>query len=158
VRSLSLSSGYALAGWVFCALVAVVTPADLHGAPLHLPIRIRTDSLGAGFFCVLALSTFFRRRMETSSGFRDAHGRPNLVSFGYSPAVIAALGTVRDLGALVGVYVAANFFSHPDTMRLGVTHFARWPTEQQLGVGGFLASMAASIALALGSRPHSGGR
>lgn len=53
----------------------------------------------------------------------------------------AALGVTWLYPAAVWVYLGVNSLTHPETMRLGVTHFLSWPTEGVAWIISFFLSM-----------------
>ena len=50
------------------------------------------------------------------------------------------------LSSAVVVYVSVNAVTHPDTLLIGATHFATWPTEGTLRIAALLLSVC-SVAL-----------
>lgn len=61
----------------------------------------------------------------------------------------ALLRTVRGYGLLVWAYLALNAVTHPETLRMQLTHFAPWPAEGDTAVLCFAASAVAFFVLRL---------
>ncbi len=56
--------------------------------------------------------------------------------------IIRALSLTLFVHAFAGwVYIANNAVHHPETLPLGLTHFAPWPREDTFGIICFAASI-----------------
>ena len=55
--------------------------------------------------------------------------------------IIKALSLTLFIFGLFGfIYIAGNAWFHPQTLKLGLTHFAPWPREDTAGIISFIVS------------------
>jgi hypothetical protein len=84
---------------------------------------------------------------------REPDRRPEPVSSGSARGATvrrfmsAALRVAWIYPAAVWVYLGVNFVTHPETVRLGVTHFSSWPTEGMAWITSFFLSMISHAGL-----------
>jgi hypothetical protein len=56
--------------------------------------------------------------------------------------VVRALSLTLFVFGLVGfIYIAGNAWFHPETLSMGLTHFASWPREDTSGMISFAVSL-----------------
>jgi hypothetical protein len=132
----AVAFGLAFSGclcWVGVSLVAIFRQPQL-ARPYWPGISgIRTDTAGAIAFLVsgagLAVSEYFRlRRGSVIQWPAPARRRHSCL------AAQATAETVAVMSAALIIYLSANQVTHPVTLQLQATHFARWPTEGSLRV------------------------
>ena len=121
----------ALAVWVVVAVVAVLAPWRL--STVVLGVRLDT----AGAVCFGAAGALL-------VGAALAAGRGRVAR--------AVLTTVGGLCTAGWLYIAGNALHHPQTLHLGLTHFARRPTEAQFGIACLVVSIGCLTANTLRPR------
>jgi hypothetical protein len=107
---------------------------------------LRTDTSGEVAFAALVvalavsetLRVYRRRGADGRAGSRQPLSSAASLATGVAAAVL-----VTSIGLVV--YLSVNAVTHPATLAMQSTHFARWPTEGTLRV---LALMAAVLAAA----------
>jgi hypothetical protein len=107
---------------------------------------LRTDTCGAVAFVVsaiaLAVSEYLRLRRRAGRIARP--GQPHSGSAHWAALAVAETVVVMSTGLVV--YLSVNAVTHPATLAIQATHFARWPTEGTLRVLA-LAGCAVSLGL-----------
>ena len=126
--------------WFGSSLVGSFRP-DLLGRP-YWTGGPRTDTSGVVALVVLALSLAVSeilrvsRRRSRGSG-EDTH-RVQMSSTALVTTGLAAAGVA--VGIALVLYLSVNAVTHPATLGLQATHFARWPTESTVRVLALLAA------------------
>jgi hypothetical protein len=120
--------GTALACWAGVAAVAVFAPKRLS----TVVFGMRLDTAGAACFGAAAVLLLASALLA-----------------GPARVVRAVLVTVGALATGGWLYIGGNALRHPQTLHLGLTHFARRPTEGQFGVGCLVLSVACLTAASL---------
>ena len=140
---LAVSGGFC---WASACLVAIFRPEQMASPYWPALSGLRTDTAGALAFLIgaagLAVSEYLRlERRRGTDGWPASPRRPAIES-----AARAAAQTVAVMSAGLIAYLSANQATHPETLSLQATHFARWPTEGTLRALA-LAACALSVAL-----------
>ena len=130
--------GLAISGalcWAGACLVAIFRPEQLARPYWPAVSGLRTDTAGALAFLVgaLAFAVSEYMRLDRSQGTRGP-AAPRRQRPAIEPAAQALARTVAVMSAGLVVYLSANQVTHPETLSLQATHFARWPTEGTLRV------------------------
>jgi heme/copper-type cytochrome/quinol oxidase subunit 2 len=142
--------------WAGVCLVASFGPSLASPYWPAIP-GLRTDTTGVIAFAVAAISLLvsrylqLRRRREAPSTRQTTHGVRLLV-------VQAAAETAAVLCTGVVIYLSLNAVTHPDTLRLQLTHLWPWPSEgtvRVIALGVCLVSVAAGRYLRAASRSPS---
>jgi hypothetical protein len=108
---------------------------------------LRSDTSGALAFVVAAIclvaSEYLRLRRRAAS--RPGVASRRLVNRPAALFTVAVAETVAVLGTGLVVYISTNAITHPETLLIGTTHLAPWPTEgtlRMLALFGCAASVA----------------
>lgn len=116
-----------LVGWIVVAVIAAFDPAGLQMYVASF-IPVRRDTLGIVCFALSAslflVSAVLRRRSYP------------------------LLRTVRVFAGATVVYLLTNALTHPETMRMPLTHLVSWPSELAtliLASGAFVTTHATLI-------------
>ncbi len=144
------ASGLAISGglcWASACLVAIFRPQQLARPYWPALSWLRTDTAGALAFVIgaagLAVSEYLRLERRRGTRVLPASGRRRPAT---ELAAQAVAQTVAVMSAGLIAYLSANQVTHPATLSLQATHFARWPTEGTLRA---LALVACAISAAL---------
>jgi len=143
VESVAFGLGYtAVLIWSGAALVASFTGGESLPYWPAIP-ALRTDTAGVIAFAVaivsLAVSRYLQLRRRSG-----ALPRPVARSSGVL-AVLAMAETAVFLGTGLVIYLSLNTVTHPETLRLQLTHLWPWPSEgtvRVIALGICLASVA----------------
>lgn len=156
VESVAFGLGYtAVLIWSGSALVASF------GAGLANPYwpaipHLRTDTTGVFAFAVAIVSLSVSRYLQLRRRSSGALAQPAPRAAGVL-AVQAMAETAVVLGTALVAYLSVNAVTHPQTLRLQLTHLWPWPSEgtvRVIGLGICLAAVAISRYLrATASRP-----
>jgi hypothetical protein len=145
------ASGLAISGglcWASACLVAIFRPQQLARPYWPALSWLRTDTAGALAFVIgaagLAVSEYLR--LERRRGTRVLPAASGRRCPATESAAQAVAQTVAVMSAGLIAYLSANQVTHPATLSMQATHFARWPTEGTLRA---LALVACAISAAL---------
>jgi hypothetical protein len=154
-ESVGFGLGYtAVLIWSGTALVASFTNGEANPYWSAIP-QLRTDTIGVITFVVaivgLAASKYLQLRRRSA-----APTRPMV-----RPAGVLALQATAETAAFLStalvIYLSVNAVTHPETLRLQLTHLWPWPSEgtvRVIGLGVCLAGVTVSHYLrATASRP-----
>lgn len=155
IESAAFGVGYtAVLIWSGSALVASFTAGEASPYWSVIP-RLRTDTAGVIAFGVAVVSLTASRYLQLrrrGGASAQPSARPAGVLAGQAVAETAAV-----LGTGLVVYLSLNAVTHPETLRLQLTHLWPWPSEgtvRVIGLGICLAAVAISRYLrAAASRP-----
>jgi hypothetical protein len=142
-ESVAFGLGYtAVLIWVGSALVASFTDGEANPYWPVIP-HLRTDTSGVLAFAVaivcLTVSKYLQLNRR-SDGPVEPVARPAGVL-----AVQALAETVMILGTGLVAYLSVNAVTHPETLRLQLTHLWPWPSEgtvRVIGLAGVLIAAA----------------
>jgi hypothetical protein len=119
--------------WAGTALVASFGYADAFPYWPAIP-HLRTDTTGAIAFAISIVSLVVSRYLQL--GRRNGQlGRHNGAPAEpvARPAGVLAVQAVAEIAALLGtglvIYLSLNAVTHPETLRLQLTHLLPWPSE-----------------------------
>jgi hypothetical protein len=158
-ESATFGLGYtAVLIWSGAALVATFTSGESDPYWPAIP-SLRTDTTGVIAFAVaivsLAVSKYLQLRRRSDAPAQPAAGTATRSSGVL--AVQAMAETAAFLGTGVVIYLSLNAVTHPETLRLQLTHLWPWPSEgtvRVIGLGFCLAGVAIRRYLrATASRP-----
>jgi hypothetical protein len=135
VESATFGLGYiAVLIWSGSALVASFTAGEANPYWPALP-HLRTDTLGVICFAVAIVTLCTSRYLQLK---RRGGGAP-------APSVrrtsgVLAIQAVAEIAVVLGTalvaYLSLNAFTHPETLRLQLTHLWPWPSEGTVRVIG----------------------
>jgi hypothetical protein len=151
----TIGIGATSVGCLYGALTAIIDPSRLPLPILGLRGWPRTDTSALVSFATSTLLVFAVRLSMLSDAEDPWPSLRRHISAGWVPVADAASLTILMHGSAGAIYVGANYFIHPETLGLPLTHFAPWPTEWQFGLG---AAIAAGQAARFRRSIASGGR
>jgi len=135
IESATFGLGYtAVLIWSGSALVASFTAGEANPYWPAIP-HLRTDTLGVISFAVAIVTLSVSRYLQLSRRGKGvevppARRAPRVLAVQAMAEVAVVLGT-----ALVA-YLSLNAFTHPETLRLQLTHLWPWPSEGTVRVIG----------------------
>ena len=149
IESAAFGLGYtAVLIWIGSALVASFTADEAFPYWPAIP-HLRTDTSGVISFGVaivtLAISRYLQLIRRGSASARPA-AQPASRPAGVH-AIQAIAETAAFLSTAMVIYLSFNAFTHPETMRLQLTHLWPWPSEgtvRVIGLGICLVAVATS--------------
>jgi len=119
---------------------------------------LRTDTAGVLAFAVLVITVAVSETLRVSRRRLRAPGeggdRIPISSVATVATGVAAAVWVGSIGLVV--YLSVNALTHPATLAIQATHFAKWPTEGTLRVLALAATAVATAWLRLVSILHPG--
>jgi hypothetical protein len=127
VESVTLGLGFAaVLVWIGSALVGAF---GYQGSDPYWPAvpQLRTDTAGALAFAVAAVTLVVSKYLELrrrADGPTEPAPRTAGVLVTQAVAETAAL-----LATAIVIYLSCNAFTHPETLRMQLTHLAPWPSE-----------------------------
>jgi hypothetical protein len=159
VESAAFGLGYAAAlVWGGSALVGSFGHADAYPYWPAIP-HLRTDTSGVLGFGVAIVSLVISRYLQ----LRRRNGAPAQPAGApvARPARVLALQALAETAALLGtglvIYLSFNEVTHPETLRIHLTHLLPWPSEgtvRVIALGVCLVAVATSRYLrATATRP-----
>ena len=120
--------------WIGSALVASFTAGEASPYWPNIP-HLRTDTSGVIAFAVAIVTLSVSRYLQ----LRRRSGGPVAVP-AERPARILAIQAVAETAAVLAtavvIYLSFNAFTHPETLRLQLTHLWPWPSEGTVRVIG----------------------
>jgi hypothetical protein len=140
----ALGLGYAaVLIWIGSALVASFTADEAEPYWPNIP-HLRTDTSGVSAFAIaivtLSVSRYLQLRRRSS---------PPPTADRERPARLLAIQAIAETAAVLAtgmvIYLSFNAFTHPETLRLQLTHLWPWPSEGTVRVIG-LAICAVGVA------------
>lgn len=157
VESAAFGLGYtAVLIWSGSALVASFSSDEANPYWPTIP-HLRTDTIGVIAFAVAIISLSVSKYLQLRRRSSSAPGQPTPRTAGVF-AVQAAAETAVVLGTAVVAYLSVNAVTHPETLRLQLTHLWPWPSEGTVRIivlGICLVAVAVSRYLrATASRPR----
>jgi len=144
VESVAFGLGYAaVLIWIGSALVASFTAGEANPYWPNIP-HLRTDTSGVIAFAIAMLTLSVSRYLQ----LRRRGSGPAPAS-AQRPARILAIQAIAETAAILAtgmvIYLSFNAFTHPETLRLQLTHLWPWPSEGTVRVIG-LGICAVSVA------------
>jgi hypothetical protein len=135
VESAAFGLGYAaVLIWIGAALVASFT--DYEATPYwpNIP-HLRTDTSGDAAFAIAIVTLSLSRYLQLRR-----RGRGPAPSSSERPARILAIQAIAETAVVLAtgmvIYLSFNAFTHPETLRLQLTHLWPWPSEGTVRVIG----------------------
>jgi len=146
VESVAFGLGYtAVLIWIGSALVASFTGGEANPYWPNVP-HLRTDTAGVIAFAIavvtLSVSRYLQLRRRASAPAETQRERPARLL-----AVQAIAETAVILATGMVIYLSLNAVTHPETLRLQLTHLWPWPsvgTVRVIGLAICLAGTATS--------------
>jgi hypothetical protein len=146
VESVAFGLGYAaVLVWIGSALVASFTAGEANPYWPNIP-HLRTDTSGviafASAIVTLSVSRYLQLRRRSSGPAPASSERPARIL-----AIQAIAETAAVLATGMVIYLSFNAFTHPETLRLQLTHLWPWPSEgtvRVIGLGVCAVGVAAS--------------
>lgn len=135
VESVAFGLGYAaVLIWIGSALVASFTAYEAEPYWPNIP-HLRTDTSGVSAFAIaivtLSISRYLQLRRRSS---------PLPAADRERPARLLAIQAIAETAAILAtgmvIYLSFNAFTHPETLRLQLTHLWPWPSEGTVRVIG----------------------
>ena len=156
IESAAFGLGYtAVLIWSGSALVASFTSGEANPYWPAIP-HLRTDTTGVIAFTVAIISLSVSRYLQLRRRSSGTASQPTPRAAGVL-AVQAAAETAVVLGTAVVAYLSVSAVTHPETLRLQLTHLWPWPSEgtvRVIGLGICLVAVAVSRYLRVtASRP-----
>ena len=147
VESAAFGLGYAaVLVWGGSALVGSFGHADAYPYWPAIP-HLRTDTSGVLAFAVAIVSLVISRYLQ----LRRRNGAPAERVARPRPARVLAVQAVAETAALLGtglvIYLSFNEVTHPETLRIQLTHLLPWPSEgtvRVIALGVCLVAVATS--------------
>ncbi|HTU76735.1 MAG TPA: hypothetical protein VMG38_24740 [Trebonia sp.] len=141
VESATFGLGYtAVLIWSGSALVASFTDGEANPYWPAIP-HLRTDTLGVICFAVAIVTLCTSRYLQLKRRGSGAPARPASRTSGVL-AVQAVAEIAVVLGTALVAYLSLNAFTHPETLRLQLTHLWPWPSEGTVRVIGLAFVLA----------------
>ena len=120
--------------WIGSALVASFTAGEANPYWPNIP-HLRTDVSGVTAFATaivtLSVSRYLQLRRRSSGPVPASCERPARIL-----AIQAIAETAAVLATGMVIYLSFNAFTHPETLRLQLTHLWPWPSEGTVRVIG----------------------
>jgi hypothetical protein len=149
VESVAFGLGYAaVLIWIGSALVASFTAGEANPYWPNIP-HLRTDTSGVIAFATALVTLSVSRYLQLRRRSGEPVAAPSAPS--ERPARILAIQAIAETAALLAtgmvIYLSFNAFTHPETLRLQLTHLWPWPSEgtvRVIGLGVCAVSVATS--------------
>jgi hypothetical protein len=141
VESVAFGLGYtAVLIWIGSALVASFTGGEANPYWPNIP-HLRTDTAGVIAFAIamvtLSVSRYLQLRRRASAPAQTQKEQPARLL-----AVQAIAETAVVLATGMVIYLSFNAVTHPETLRLQLTHLWPWPSEGTVRVIGLAVCLA----------------